>query len=276
MFRASPWITYDPPASDSQPSQPMDNDTEMDAPQISTLHDEGESPPSNASPARTGKFRVKLLVNEAKMGTKFITFNGETGEEARVAEEAEEDEPDEDEEDELMEDEAAAADASTGTPAGASGSGGAGATKSGTKRPSTKGKVSARRKARLNPPTAASTSLPATMASDTQDDPAKDLQDALSSVEPPSTVAPEATPSAVSAPASKKKVVPKGTTAAQRAPRKSAPKYAISRISTPGPPTFNITIPSSLYADQRQRRRPCLQPLTQLPTSAKVMSPYFP
>lgn len=219
MFRASPWITYDPPASDSQPSQPMDNDTEMDAPRISTLHDDGESPPSNASPARTGKFRVKLLVNEAKMGTKFITFNGETGEEARVAEEAEEDEPDEDEEDELMEDEA---DGSTGTPTGPSGSGGAGAssaTKSGTKRPSTKTKSSqARRKARLNAPTTALTSAPA--VSETQDDTAKDVQDAPPSVEPPSTVAPESTPP----PASKKKVVPKGTTAAQRAPRKSAPK----------------------------------------------------
>ena len=224
MFRASPWITYDPPASDSQPSQPMDNDTEMDAPQISTLHDDGESPPSNASPARTGKFRVKLLVNEAKMGTKFITFNGETGEEARVAEEAEEDEPDEDEEDELMEDEAADA----GTPAGASGSGGASAssaTKSGTKRPSTKTKTSqARRKARLNAPNTASTSLPAPAVSETQDNPAKDVQDALVSVEPPSTADPEATPPAVSTPASKKKVVPKGTTPAQRAPRKSAPK----------------------------------------------------
>ena len=226
MFRASPWITYDPPASDSQPSQPMDNDTEMDAPQISTLHDDGESPPSN-SPARTGKFRVKLLVNETKMSTKFIPFNGETGEEARVTEEAEEDEPDEDEEDELMEEEAG--DASTGTPAGASSSGGAGAsstTKSGTKRPSTKTKSSqARRKARLNAPsTAPTTSLPAPVTSEMQDDPAKDVQDAPPSVEPPSTVAPEATPPAVSAPTSKKKVVPKGTTAAQRAPRKSAPK----------------------------------------------------
>src|SRR5260221_416074 len=65
MFRASPWITYDPPTSESHPPQPTDNDAEMDAPQISTLHDDGESPPSNASPARTGKFRVKLPVNRA-------------------------------------------------------------------------------------------------------------------------------------------------------------------------------------------------------------------
>src|SRR6266705_4687225 len=122
MFRASPWITYDPPASDSQPPQPPDNDAEMDAPQISTLHDDGESPPSNASPARTGKFRVKLPANEAKLGTKFITFNGKTGEEAAAAEEHEEDEPDEDEEDELIDDEE---DASTPAPSGSAGPAGA-------------------------------------------------------------------------------------------------------------------------------------------------------
>src|SRR5216683_7877487 len=168
MFRASPWITYDPPASDTQPSQQPENDAEMDAPQISTLHDEGESPPSNASPARTGKFRVKLLVTEAKMGTKFITFNGETGEEAGAAEEADEDEPDEDEEDELIDDEEVA---STGTPA-ASTSGAAASSsspaKTGTKRPSTRTKSSqARRKARLSAPSAAppTTTSPAAAAS---------------------------------------------------------------------------------------------------------------
>ena len=209
MFRASPWITYDPPASDSQPSQPMDNDTEMDAPQISTLPDEGESP---ASPARTSKFRVKLVVKEANMGTKFINFNGETGEEAGVAEE---DEPDDDEEDELIDDEA---DASTP---------GTSSAKSGTKRPSTKLKSSqARRKARLNAPNSApSASSPAlASSSETQGSPAKDVQDApLPSIELPPSTAPETT-LAVSAPPSKRKVVPKGTTPAQRAPRKSAPK----------------------------------------------------
>ncbi len=100
MFRASPWITYESPTSKSHPPQPTDNDSEMDAPQISTLHDDDddESPLSNTSPARTGKFRVKLPANEAKMGTKFITFDGKTGEEAATAEKHEEDEPDEDEE----------------------------------------------------------------------------------------------------------------------------------------------------------------------------------
>lgn len=218
MFRASPWIPYGPP-SDSQPSQPMDNDVEMDAPQISTLHDEGESPPANASPARTGKFRVKLLVNEAKMGTKFITFNGETGEEAGVAEEADEDEPEEDEEDELIDDEE---DASTPAPAGAAG--GTSTAKSGTKRPLAKAKSSqARRRPRVSAPsTAAPAALSAAASLEAQGSPAKDDQDAPPSVEPPPTV-PQATP-AVSVPTSKKKAVPKGTTAAQRAPRKTASK----------------------------------------------------
>jgi len=224
MFRASPWITYDPPTSESQPPQPADKDAEMDAPQISTLHDDGESPPSNTSPARTGKFRVKLPVNEAKMGTKFITFNGKTGEEAAAAEEHEEDEPDEDEEDELIDDEEGAS-----TPA-ASGSGTAGASsssapaKSGTKRPSTRIKSSqARRKARLSGPSAApSSAAPTTASSEAQSSPAKDVRDAAPSTEPSSTATQASL--AVPAPTSKKKAVPKGTTAAQRAPRKSAPK----------------------------------------------------
>ena len=225
MFRASPWITYDPPTSESHPPHPTDNDAEMDAPQISTLHDDGESPPSNASPARTGKFRVKLPANEAKMGTKFITFNGKTGEEAAAAEDHEEDEPDEDEEDELIDDEE---DASTPAASGSGGAAGAPSSssapaKTGTKRPSTRIKSSqARRKARLNGPSAApSSTAPTTASSEAQ---SKDVRDAAPSTEPSST-APQAS-LAVPAPTSKKKAVPKGTTAAQRAPRKSAPKYA--------------------------------------------------
>lgn len=228
MFRASPWITYDPPASDSQaPSQPQDNDTEMDAPQISTLHDDGESPPSNASPVRTGKFRVKLLVNEGRMATKFITFNGETGEEAGIGEEAEEDEPEEDEEeDQLIDDQ-------DDTSAHAASTSGAVPAKAGTKRPAAKAKSSqAKRKARPSAPSAPAPALQAAAAATTttttttasssepQTSLPKDVQD------PPtldnSPVVPQAA-SAPPVPASKKKAVPKGTTAAQRAPRKSAP-----------------------------------------------------
>src|SRR5712691_10307381 len=100
MFRASPWITYESPMSKSHPPQPTDNDSEMDTPQISTLHDndDNESLLSNTSPAQKGKFHIKLPANKAKMGTKFITFDGKTGEEAATAERHEEDKPDEDEE----------------------------------------------------------------------------------------------------------------------------------------------------------------------------------
>ena len=214
MFRASPWITYDPPAGDNQaPSQQLDNDTDMDAPQISTLHDDGESPPSN-SPARTGKFRVKLLVNEARMGTKFITFNGETGEEAGIGEEAEEDEPEEDEEeDQLIDDQddtsTHAASASGTVPA-----------KAGTKRPAAKTK-SSQAKRRARPGASSPTSQAPTAPSELQDNPPKDLVQDAPTLDP-SLAIPQAT-SAPPAAASKKKAVPKGTTAAQRAPRKSAP-----------------------------------------------------
>ena len=218
MFRASPWITYDPPASDNQtPSQQLDNDTDMDAPQISTLHDDGESPPSNASPARTGKFRVKLLVNEARMATKFITFNGETGEEAGIGEEAEEDEPEEDEEeDQLIDDQD---DASTH----AASTSGAVPAKAGTKRPPPKTKSSqAKRKARPSGPSAPT---PASQPAPTPSEPQTTLpKDAAQ--DPPTLDQPPVVPQGASTPpvpASKKKAVPKGTTAAQRAPRKSAP-----------------------------------------------------
>ncbi|KAI9454882.1 hypothetical protein BJY52DRAFT_699018 [Lactarius psammicola] len=238
MFRASPWITYDPPAGDNQtPSQQLDNDTEMDAPQISTLHDDGESPPSNASPTRTGKFRVKLLINEARMGTKFITFNGETGEEAGIGEEAEEDEPEEDEEeDQLIDDQD---DASTH----AASTSGAVPAKAGTKRPPPKTKSSqAKRKARPSAPTPA---LQVTTApSEPQTSPPKDVQDPPTVDHSPSV--PQGA-SAPPAPASKKKAVPKGTTAAQRAPRKSAPtkppKTAVAATTAAIPP------PSDAAAD---------------------------
>ena len=188
----------------------------MDAPQISTLHDEGESPPSNASPARTGKFRVKLLINEARMGTKFITFNGETGEEAGIGEEAEEDEAEEDEEeDQLIDDQD---DASTH----AASTSGAASAKAGTKRPPAKTKSSqAKRRVRPSAPSAPTpAALQPNASTEPQTGPPKDVQDPPTLDHP--SVAPQAA-SVTSAPVPKKKAVPKGTTAAQRAPRKSAP-----------------------------------------------------
>ncbi|KAH8991967.1 hypothetical protein EDB92DRAFT_1945528 [Lactarius akahatsu] len=238
MFRASPWITYDPPASDNQtPSQQLDNDTEMDAPQISTLHDDGESPPSNASPARTGKFRVKLLINEARMGTKFITFNGETGEEAGIGEEAEEDEPEEDEEEDQLiddQDDASAHAASTSGTVPA---------RAGTKRPAAKTKSSqAKRKVRPSAPSAPTPALQATTAPpEPQTSPPKDVP------EPPTLDHSPSVPQAASAPpASKKKAIPKGTTAAQRAPRKSAPTKP---PKTAAAPVAAIPPPSDAAAD---------------------------
>jgi Wiskott-Aldrich syndrome protein len=76
MFRVSPWISYEPAESKphhGSPSDPikskpstsnMDEDIDMDAPQISILRDEESPPPP--PPTRTSKFRVKLLVNDAK------------------------------------------------------------------------------------------------------------------------------------------------------------------------------------------------------------------
>ncbi|KAH9056963.1 hypothetical protein EDB87DRAFT_1140256 [Lactarius vividus] len=238
MFRASPWITYDPPASDNQtPSQQLDNDTEMDAPQISTLHDDGESPPS---PARTGKFRVKLLINEARMGTKFITFNGETGEEAGIGEEAEEDEPEEDEEeDQLIDDQD---DASTH----AASTSGAVPAKAGTKRPAAKTKSSqAKRKVRPSAPGAPTPALQATTAPpEPQTSPPKDVQEPPTLDHSPSVTQAASAPPA--APASKKKAIPKGTTAAQRAPRKSAPTKP---PKTAAAPVAAIPPPSDAVAD---------------------------
>ncbi|KAI0307626.1 hypothetical protein B0F90DRAFT_1675408 [Multifurca ochricompacta] len=264
MFRASPWITYDPPVSDS----PMDNDTEMDAPQISTLHDDAESPPSNTSPARTGKFRVKLLVNETKMGTKFITFNGETGEEAGVGEEPEEEEPEEDEEDELIDDEE---DTSAPAPSNNSGPTLSHNNKSGSKRPPAKPKSSqAKRKGRLSATAAATPVIPTTLSSQAQ---TNQVQDAPS-VEP-SPAAPQVT-SAPPAPASKRKAVPKGTTAAQRAPRKSAAK---PKATAPIPPPTDLTadfseghagtVPSSpAHADPRTPEPEATAPLDTTSISA--------
>ena len=82
MFRASPWINYEPSGGDSrgQLTLPtdhhpahynnrarlhyniMNHNVDMEAPQISTLRDE-ESPPPPPNPTR-GKFRVNLLVGE--------------------------------------------------------------------------------------------------------------------------------------------------------------------------------------------------------------------
>jgi hypothetical protein len=66
MFRASPWVPYDPTrnSSSSPPNPAASIPDEMDAPQISVLQPSptnDDSPPPQPRPA---KFRIKLLVNE--------------------------------------------------------------------------------------------------------------------------------------------------------------------------------------------------------------------
>ncbi|KAH9929733.1 uncharacterized protein B0H18DRAFT_996001 [Fomitopsis serialis] len=92
MFRVSPWITYDP-SSDARAETLARN---MDAPQISTLPDTPEP-----APARTSKFRVKLLVNEGKRASS----HSSTAPHARTKRASDEDEDeDEEEEDQLIDD----------------------------------------------------------------------------------------------------------------------------------------------------------------------------
>lgn len=108
MFRASPWVTYDPssdaatPASHSFSHSPAmaSEDVEMDAPQISTLR-EDETPEPDPAPARTTKFRVKLLVGEGKASSS----SSKTQASQPESEDDDEDDDEDDEEDQLIDDE---------------------------------------------------------------------------------------------------------------------------------------------------------------------------
>ncbi|KAK7686632.1 hypothetical protein QCA50_010232 [Cerrena zonata] len=107
MFRASPWVTYDPNLdattsnSHSFPHIPAmaSEDVEMDAPQISTLR-EDETPEPDPTPARTTKFRVKLLVGGGKAGSS----SSKTQMSQPESEDDDEDDDDDDEEDQLIDD----------------------------------------------------------------------------------------------------------------------------------------------------------------------------
>lgn len=74
----------------------MDEDVDMDAPQISTLRDE-ESPP----PARVSKFRVKLLLKQSK---ETGVSSGSGSRRSSLAGQNDFDEEEEDEEDQLIDD----------------------------------------------------------------------------------------------------------------------------------------------------------------------------
>jgi len=89
FFRASPWVSYDPSATSPTADS---GDIGMDAPQISTLRE--ETPPPR-QPARTSKFRVKLLLNE---NTGSASKGKSKGEEEEGEDELE------DEEDQLIDD----------------------------------------------------------------------------------------------------------------------------------------------------------------------------
>jgi hypothetical protein len=97
MFRVTPWSHYKPSGKDSrdrnssqdnQNNSDMDDDVDMEAPQISILQDDKTPPPSSL---RTSKFRVKLLVNDKKHGSSQASRDDER--------------EDDEEEDELIDDE---------------------------------------------------------------------------------------------------------------------------------------------------------------------------
>jgi hypothetical protein len=99
MFRASPWVTYDPTANQAD----MDNmeDVDMDAPQISTLREEETPPPQKpkVSAARRGK-----ATKQAKTAPVWVRpprKESNTEEEYDEAEE-EEDQLIDDDDDEMM------------------------------------------------------------------------------------------------------------------------------------------------------------------------------
>lgn len=105
-FRVSPWVTYNPiPGDHNEPlarsnahfyNMPEDRDVDMDAPQISTLREEDTPEPQ---PARTSKFRVKLLVNDGKR-----SGSSGSGPQQQVVAGSDEEDEEEDEEDQLIDD----------------------------------------------------------------------------------------------------------------------------------------------------------------------------
>jgi hypothetical protein len=116
MFRASPWINYEPGADNRNLALPPDHhpahynpaarlhynmvngDVDMVTPQISTLRDE-ETPPPQPVPTR-GKFRVNLLVGERISAGQASS----SGSRKPDVESEDEEEQDELEEDQLIDD----------------------------------------------------------------------------------------------------------------------------------------------------------------------------
>ncbi|PCH34090.1 hypothetical protein WOLCODRAFT_22452 [Wolfiporia cocos MD-104 SS10] len=110
MFRVTPWITYDPSPDARNETHSrthsrshfitMNDDVDMDAPQISTLREEETPEPQ---PSRTSKFRVKLLVNEGKL-QRSASMGSSTSQRQLPGVSDEDEDEDEDEEDQLIDD----------------------------------------------------------------------------------------------------------------------------------------------------------------------------
>lgn len=114
-FRASPWVTYDPPASTSQsqsqnhPSDDeMDEDVDMDAPQISTLREDDSPPPPpppppSQSPKKAASTRKTKPLPKSKKPIDWAQIRNSVAERNSPGSEDEPDEPEE-EEDQLIDD----------------------------------------------------------------------------------------------------------------------------------------------------------------------------
>jgi hypothetical protein len=90
MFRASPWVTYDPSVNIHHPLD-MDEDVDMDAPQISTLREEVTPPPvpKSASTSRRSKASAKPRTAEFPSWSRPVRKEPVTEEEYEDAEEEE-------------------------------------------------------------------------------------------------------------------------------------------------------------------------------------------
>jgi hypothetical protein len=101
MFRVTPWKAYVPISEPDDPStgslphnrhhnchDAMDEDIDMDAPQISILQDDKTPPPSTPASLKPTKFKVKLLINKKRSASQALPDDGHG----------------EDEEDELIDD----------------------------------------------------------------------------------------------------------------------------------------------------------------------------
>jgi hypothetical protein len=104
MFRASPWVTYDPPVNHHLKLHKMEQDIDMDAPQISILREEETPPPvpKSASTSRRGKTSVKPRTADFPTWPRPVRKESQTEEEYEEAEEEEDQLIDDDDDDDDM------------------------------------------------------------------------------------------------------------------------------------------------------------------------------